>query len=408
VSDELTFDTCVDDDWPTVYHLINRAFLNDPDDEAAAAERHNFEPARSILVRRGDEPVGHAGILTRRLAIPGGTVQAAHVTSVGVDATARRQGILSRLIARQFLAARAAGEPIAVLWASEGRIYQRFGYGLAARRMAFNADTGEIRLKSPAPVGGRLRAAQPTAVAKDLTALYERVYVTRPGYSERAERHWKYLLADAKEHRNGATALRAVIHETDGVADGYALFRTKSEWNEGGPAGEIRVQEVITENTGAYLALWHHLLNIDLTRRTGLWCGALDEPLLYLVNEPRRLGAKASDSLWLRITDLPAALAARAYATPVDLVLEVEDAMIPENAGRWRLTAGPTGAACGPTGDPADLAGDVQAFACGYLGEHAFGPLASAGLLRELSPGAVATASAAFGWARLPSSIEVF
>ncbi len=47
-----------------------------------------------------------------------------------------------------------------------------------------------------------------------------------------------------------------------------------------------------------------------------------------------------SDNLWVRIIDLPAALTRRAYAGPVDVVLEVTDELLPANAGRWRLRAG--------------------------------------------------------------------
>jgi predicted acetyltransferase len=149
---------------------------------------------------------------------------------------------------------------------------------------------------------------------------------------------------------------------------------------------------------------------MDLTRKTSIRPGtSVDEPLLQLVNEPRRLDARIADALWLRIVDLPAALAARQYAADVDLVLDVTDELLTDNAGRWRLRASAFGgASCERTTDEADLACDVKALGAAYLGDQVLGGLAAAGQVRELRAGAVARAAAAFGWHRTPSAIEVF
>ena len=106
--------------------------------------------------------------------------------------------------------------------------------------------------------------------------------------------------------------------------------------------------------------------------------------------------------------DLPAALAARRNATDVDVVLEVTDAEIPENAGRWRLRGSPSSASCEATTDEPDLRCDIRVLGAAYLGRQALYALGGAGLVDEVRPGALATASTALGWYRAPSSIEVF
>jgi predicted acetyltransferase len=142
------------------------------------------------------------------------------------------------------------------------------------------------------------------------------------------------------------------------------------------------------------------------------WAASWDEPIMQMVDEPRTLGGRQTDSLWVRITDVPAALSRRRYQIPVDLVIEVDDPLLPENAGRWRLRADePLGdASCVPAADGAevDLVCDVADLAAAYLGGVSFATLAAAGRVREARPGALATASTAFGWPRSPSSIEVF
>jgi predicted acetyltransferase len=421
VTDEITMRTAVADDWDAIYAMVAGAFNSDGDDDASAAERPLFEPDRCRLAIRSGQIVGSAGVLTRHLAVPGATVPAGHVSMIAVSPTARRQGLLTRFIGHQFTDIRTAGEPIAVLWATEGRIYQRYGYACATRRMSLTVDTREVRLTNTAQPtrsatlaeptniaeSGRLIAAAPADLRDTLTKVYEHAYAERPGWSERAPNHWDNRLADPKSRRGGS-ALRAVVHEGVHGPDGYALWRVRSSWDDSGPAGEVQLVEHVTTSPEAYAALWEFILGMDLTRTATAWACALDEPLFFMVNEPRRLAGKIADALWLRIIDLPAALAARRYATNVDLVFEVTDDVLPGNAGRWRLTGSPEAATCTSTMDEPDLACDIRQLAAAYLGDAPLAGFAAAGLVRELRPGAADLASTAFGWHRLPSSIEVF
>ncbi|MEU3455728.1 GNAT family N-acetyltransferase [Micromonospora sp. NPDC006766] len=397
------------EDFDDIAALLGLAFHDDLDPELLEIERATFEPERSLLVRDGGTAVAHAGAFTRELTVPGAAVPAAHVTQVGVAPTHRRRGLLTGLMRRQLREVRDAGrEPVAVLWASEGRIYPRFGYGLAAQRLTLRCETTELRLPEPTSAEGTLRLGRPAAHQAELARLYDRVRAGRPGWSSRDERWWAYVLADVKARRGGATERRVLLHEGPAGLDGYALYRTKEEWAPGGPRGEVRVTEVVAADPDAYLALWRLLLSVDLTRRLSYGRAAVDEPLLRLVNEPRQLGAHLEDALWVRIVNVPAALAARRYASDVDVVVEVTDELLPENAGRWRLVGGPSGAECTATSAPAGLACDVRALGELYLGGAGLGALAAAGRVRELVPGSVAAAGPAFGWHRAPAPMEVF
>src|SRR2546423_3417976 len=128
------------DDHEQIYRILSMAFNNDPDDVEREAERLVYEPDGAIVVTSGPAVVGVAGAYTRELAVPGALLPAAHVTMVGVDPVHRRQGLLNRMMRHQFADVRARGEAVAVLWASEGRIYQRDGDRLAARGAALDID----------------------------------------------------------------------------------------------------------------------------------------------------------------------------------------------------------------------------------------------------------------------------
>ncbi|QOC90734.1 GNAT family N-acetyltransferase [Micromonospora craniellae] len=397
------------EDYDDIGRFLGALFHHAVDPETHETERAIFEPERALLVRDGSELVASAAAYTRELGVPGGAMPAAHVTLVGVAPTHRRQGLLSAMMRRQLREIHDAGrEPVAVLWASEGRIYPRFGYGLAAQRLQINGETTELRLPAPTPDEGRLRLDRPADRQADLATVYDRVRSDRPGWSSRDERWWRYVLMDPESQRSGATELRVVLHEGPDGVDGYGLFRTRSEWNNAGPKGVTTVDEVVTATPAAYRAIWRMLLSIDLTRQVVVRRAAVDEPLLRMVNEPRMLVAQLSDALWVRVVDVPAALAARRYATDVDVVIEVDDELLPENTGRWRLHGGPDKADCTRTDEPADLACDVRCLGELFLGGVGPAALAAAGRLRKLRPGALAAAGPAFTWHRTASALEVF
>jgi predicted acetyltransferase len=93
----------------------------------------------------------------------------------------------------------------------------------------------------------------------------------------------------------------------------------------------------------------------------------------------------------------------------VDVVLEVTDALLPANAGRWRLRADGYGSvACERADEAADLVIDVRELGAAYLGGTRLGTLAAAGLIREIRPGALARLSAAMTWDPAPWCPQIF
>lgn len=388
------------DEWDTWYRMLDVAFGGVPESpDEQELWRALTECERSIGVWDGEACVGSAGAFSFRLSVPGGAlVDAAGVTMVGVAATHRRRGILTSMMRRQLDDVRALGEPLAVLTASEPAIYGRFGYGTATQQIKADIDTSRVRLSTPAGTDDvALRYAKPADVHEACEELYARVVTRRPGMLAR-QPGWERLgLLDPKENREGASPLQCVVAERSGELAGYVRFSVKPEWDWKGPKGVVQVRDIEALDPAAYAALWRFLFGIDLTSSVLAASRPVDDPLLQLVSDIRRCDVSVRDSLHVRLVDVGAALAARTYQLPLDVVLDVDDAFCPWNAGRWRLTGDTKGASCERTEDAADLALSVRELGAAYLGGTSLSSLAGAGRVRELRQGALAEASPAFG-----------
>ncbi|BAC73140.1 hypothetical protein AQJ43_24190 [Streptomyces avermitilis] len=393
------------DDWNLWYDTLIRAFGG----VAEASEERELwqtltECDRSIGVWDGDACVGTAGAFSFRVTVPGGaSVPAAGITMVSVAATHRRRGVLTAMMRRQLDDIRSWGEPLAVLTASEPAIYGRFGYGIGTHQLTADVDTSRVRLSVPPGTDDvRLRYAVPADVLDVCEAVYARLVPGRPGMPARRPGWDRLMVLDPESRRDGASPLQCVVAERDGETVGYTRFRVKPDWEPSGPKGTVVLQDLEALDPAAHAALWRFLFDIDLTSHLNARNRPLDEAWLHLVSDIRRCNLRKRDSLHVRLVDVGAALEARTYQAPVDVVFEVEDAFCPWNEGRWRLTGDGKGATCVRTRDSVDLALSVRDLGAAYLGGVSLVSLGAAGRVRELRPGALTEATSAFSSAIAP------
>jgi predicted acetyltransferase len=388
---------------------VNVAFGEHTSEDQWALDQRVLEPARVLGAYDGETLVGGAAAFSLQLTVPGARlVPTAGVTAVGVLPTHRRQGILRQLMARQLADIRQAGEPLAVLWASEGSIYQRFGYGLGTLTSAIDVERVRAAFRAPIPPQGSMRMVSRDEARRLLPGPFDAVRQATPGFFARGDAWWDVFLADPQQHRGGAGEKFFAVHERDGRPVGYVIYRIKQEWGDPGSANELIVLELIGVDALACQQLWRYVFGVDLVARVSARRGPAGHPLLLLLAEPRRARLRIGDGLWLRIVDVPAALAARAYEHDGSLVLEVTDEFLPDAAGRWRLTVGDGQATVEPTDSRADLRLDVADLGAVYLGAFDFAELARAGRTHELSPGAWARADDIFATPLRPWCPEIF
>ncbi|MBR8743247.1 GNAT family N-acetyltransferase [Nocardiopsis sp. MG754419] len=336
--------------------------------------------------------IGSADAHPFRMRLPGGVRPVAGVAGVGVWPTRRRRGVLTALMRRQLSDLRDRDEKVAVLWASEGAIYGRFGYAPATEGFEASLSVPRTRLRPDAPRDHALvtELGRVPRARADLERVHAREAARRTGRIGRSSAFWDDLLRDTPDERDGRSALKAVVVSAPEGPQGYALYRTLNKWRDGGAACEVHVRDIVALTPAARTALCAHLLSRDLVERVVFDAVPGDDPLRHLVTDPHRVVTRFDDALWLRLVDLPGALRERSYAAPVDTVLEVGDTHAPWNAGRWRLRADRSGAICERTDASPDLTLDTSPLAAAYLGGHTLTGHLRAGLIAEHTPDAAA------------------
>ncbi len=363
------------------------------DDEAAQRFSANLPLERMHAAFDGDRIVGGAGAFPFELTVPGGAVRCGGVTVVGVLPTHRRRGILTAMMRVQLEDIRERGEPIAALWASEEVIYRRYGYGVASLSCEMALPSGYAGLREPTDDRATVRLA-PLEESKDVfAAIYDRARLRTPGMFARTDTWWETRnLPDPPDRRQGGGEKNAIVLELDGEPAGYALYRIHTKFDSGAAAGHVDVIEAIADGPLATRELWRVLLDMDWKATLKAYLLPIDHPLVHQLRYPRRMQLRVGDGLWVRLVDLGAALSARVYGGDGPTVLEVEDAFLPENSGRWRIAGGEAER----TDEEADLALDVGELGAAYLGGFTFGELVRAGTVRELKEGGAARADAVF------------
>lgn len=366
-----------------------------PRDEDIALFAPLVELDRALGAYDGERLVGTAGIFSMDLTVPGGELPMGGVTMIGVHPTHRRRGLLREMMRQQLEAMHRRREPLAGLWASEGAIYQRFGYGMATMTARFGVERSRTAFRDPVDQAGSLRLVSSDEAAGVLPAVFDQVRPERGGAFGRSEAWWRAeFLHDPEHQRDGGSPAAYVLHETDGRPTGYARYRLYPEWDERGPKSTLEVHEAVAVTPAATRELWRYLFDVDLVAAIRARMLPVDHPLLWLMAEPRRLGWLIGDGLWLRIVDVVPALEGRGWAADGRLVLEVSDEACPWNRGRWELSveAG-VGRVTATTAD-ANLALDVRELGAAYLGGVSLAALRHAGGLQELTAGAVQQADA--------------
>ncbi len=211
----------------------------------------------------------------------------------------------------------------------------------------------------------------------------------------RRDEHWDYALGLRtpvwRPRWNGFLALH---RDDDGRVDGYVRYSATMNWEHNQPRSELTVDDLHALTGDAYAALWRYLAEVDLVSRVAAVRRSPSERLPWLLtNQRAAIVSDIFDGMWLRLFDVPRALAARHYETSGAIVIEVVD---PQTQAPTRvvLDATPDGADCRSTDRDPDLTLPIAALSAAYLGGARLGRVVVGTGVDEHRPGAVAALDA--------------
>ena len=385
---------------------VMRGFHGEFREEHWDVDRRLFEVDRCFGFTAGDRWVASCGAFTRTMTTPGGSVPIGAVTIVTVAPTHRRQGLLTVMMRHQLADLHRRKEPVALLWASESAIYGRFGYGSAVPRLVVSGRTTDTAFLPTVDLGdGWVEEVTKQEYGAVVPDLHARLLPDRPGALDRSPVFWERDLLDRPEDRKGAPPVRYALHvDAAGQVDGYARFKVSSPWSGDLPDAEVEILEIDAADTQARAGLWRFLFDLDLVRRFRCPGLAVDEPLRYLLANPRILTTTLTDSTYVRIVDLPKALANRRYGADLDVVVQVSDPLLEHNDGTYRIQAeaGESARVTKAGRRRPDVSVGIRELGSIYLGGTSLTALHRAGLVTERTPGAVAAMTMAFDWPQRP------
>lgn len=352
---------------------VDRGFLApEPTDDALEHVRPVFAGRRNIGVYEQGAapdalPVATTNSWVTPVTVPGGAaVDMWAISVVTVAATHRRRGIARALLEGELRAAAAAGVAIAGLTVSEATIYGRYGFGPAVPVAAFEVDVRRAGWAGYAPTG-RLEYVDRETLADDLGVVHERVRAFAPGRIPGWRGRWEGH-AGVSPHAPRRDAVRGIRY-IDAAGEIRGVLAYELAEKDGSFRYALTVRLLVAETPEATAALWRFALQHDLVDVVKADLRPIDDPLPWLVADTRGVVKTEHDHGWLRILDVPAALQARRFSAPVDLVIRVEDGLGFAH-GDWRLRTDASGAASVEAAHDAepDAVLDVSALSSIYAG----------------------------------------
>lgn len=344
--------TPIEDDVAELFLSDGRSFGFDYTPEMIEQTRPKMDLGRFRIAVEGKRIVGVAGSWELEMTIPGGTtLPTGGVTWVSVAVTHRRQGLLRRLMTELHDDIDRRGEPMAALGASEGTIYERFGYGISTQQRSASIDRQRTALRPQfVAAPGTVRFADHDDARQIIPVLWDRYRRTRPGEISRDSTWWDDIFQRRSQSFGEFTKAQYLVHR-----DGYLAYRRNEDWRDGFATNRVEVVEFVALTHEANCALWTTLLGLDLVGPIKMTDLPLDSALPYLVENQRSIQTtRLSDCMWVKVIDPEICFGARTYGSSDRFVVECD-------GRRFAIESGDDGVSCSKVRSKPDLVVDPTA-----------------------------------------------
>jgi len=407
------------EDMPGFNDLVQYVFASDPqwfEDSAARLTGPDawIQPEWVLAAMHEGLPVSSLGVFPFSVRVNGRPVATAGVTTVGTNPGYRRRGLQRRVMTKALEWHRDSGQPIAMLWASFGAIYQRYGYGLASAHTSYEFQPSMAALREEVDEGYTVGLADwnDPAVRAEVQRLYAAYAAPRNLIIDRDQDWWRaHQWYWEYERKQESRVYLAIARDAAGKARGYVAYRTKDQHLafEPGPSQELKTQDFVAPDAATWRALWNFIRAHDLVKTVKFEWAPEDDIAGDLLLEPRALRRRTGDAMWLRVVDVASALEARGYEPDAEgsVTLGIEDPLCPWNEGAYRVTVEGGSATVKRVRTKPQLTMPVAALSPLYSGYRSATALARAGRI-EGAPSALRIADRLFATAYRPHVMDGF
>jgi len=297
-----------------------------------------LQPEWSLCAFDDQQMVASSGAFPFKIRLNGSTMAAAGVTAVGTNPGYRRQGLVRELMSRTLHQEHEKGVPAAILWASMGAIYQRFGYGLATTHVIYDIDVRHTQFQHGDAPKGYTRLLEKEEAMPVITDLYRQYCGRRNLLIHRVPAMWDGMMPEKGKYKSYIV----VFYDEQDQPRAYGIYRTKAMENsqETGPWQQLNLYDFCWLDMNGYRGIWEYLSSHDLVAKIIWYAVPEDDPAPGLLLEPRMLQRKTSDGIWMRLIDVESVLVTRPYANPGEAVIRVtDDELCPWNNGCYRIAS---------------------------------------------------------------------
>jgi predicted acetyltransferase len=363
-----TYAPAREEDLPALASILSWSFHFPPADTEPWIRRAGIDQVR-VLARS-------AGVASCLVRIPmgqffgGRPVPMVGVAGVAVAPEARGTGAATAIMRQLVEELARGGIALSTLYPATRSLYRKLGYEVAGSHDEVAVplsmlDAGDRAL----PVHPMARADEPAVIP--LYSAYARAV---PGHLDRGPYVWERVFRPRGESPRGFLA------GDKNEPEGYAVFYEKRPSITPGQDHDLYLTDFVARTPRAHARLVTLLRDHGTLGGSLVYAGGPGNPLTQSWLD-RRYVPRKLDHWMLRIVDVPRALAARGYPpVHVDLELEVEDVLLPANAGRWHVHVTDKGAVI-ERGGNGKLRLDVRALASLYSGHMSAHALRALGAL---------------------------
>lgn len=274
-------------------------------------------------------------------------LRCAGIAGVAVLPEYRHLGVGSEMMRWSIPYMKSEGYQMASLYGFRESFYRKFGYEMCGIRLEINAPTHRLpRLKPTLPV-----RSIPWEDHTPLQACHEAFARRYSGMNIREAKHWGRILNDRK-----------TVYVVGDPVEAYAIVEHKIDfW------AAQNISEIAWSTREGHESILAVMSQMCINKSALIWNEPSDSLFLQRWRD-QGIEARMDRPIMYRLLDVPAAMEALSPIGTGAFSFEVQDELIPENNGPWRVEDDGTSVSCTRV-DSADLSGTIQDWVVAYLGD---------------------------------------